>query len=379
MNKKISKTVISIILTIITFITFIPTNVLAATSFSNADLISLNESYVGTLATEDDVNYYKFTTTGNDSLYKIELRNTEATDTVGLYLYSGDDVTTNVYYLRADVASVDNDVRKLEPNHTYYIAVKNPYKYIGSPTGNYKLSVTEIKDDVPDDFKNSKSIPINKKVAYTIDAVGDSDYFKFTTTGNNSFYKIELANSEGTDVLGAFLYSADDSTTKINEVTAYKASLDSITSKLEPKHTYYLIVKNPYENFYDTTGTYKLSIREIKDDAPDSFKKSIKLTLNKKSNFKLNVDGDIDYFKFKTSKKGAYTITLANGCDNDLSATIFKENDITQKIDIISAYKASKSFKTYKLKANHTYYIAVAKKYNFYSVTGKYSLTVKMK
>lgn len=379
MNKRIKKSLISTILAI-TIFTLHPVNTFAATSFDTSDTITLNEEYMGTLATEKDINYYNFTTTGNDSFYKIELRNTEATDSIGLHLYSGNDVTTEVYNFVANKASVNQDTRKLEANHTYYIAVKNPYTYTGSPIGNYKLSVTEIKDDVPDFFNNSLTIPLNKKVTYNLDADKDSDYYKFKTSSNDSFYKIELANSEATDTIGLYLYSEDDVTTEVFEITASKANLSSKISKLEPNHTYYMVVKNPYEYYGNPKGAYKLNIKEIKDDAPDSFDNSIKLSLNKKSTYKLNVDGDIDYFKFKTSKKGTYTITLANkSCSNYVGATIYEENDVTQKIGTVSVNKASKDTQTFKLKANHTYYIAVAKNYDFYNVNGEYSLTIIMK
>lgn len=187
-----------------------PATAFAGDSFSAADTIELNESYSGTLETEDDVNYYKFTTSNYDSFYKVELKNTEVTEAINLTLNSGDDATTDIYDLRASVADANSHTRKLEPNHTYYISVQKNYLRC---TGNYKLSVTEIKDDVPDNYSNSTSISLNKKRAYNLEAVGDSDYFKFTTTSNDSYYKIELANTEATDTISATLYYEDDVTT----------------------------------------------------------------------------------------------------------------------------------------------------------------------
>ncbi len=379
MDKKFEKTLISIILTIAILISIMPATIFAADSFSTASTLTLNEALSDTLENKSDVNYYKFTTSANDSFYKIELRNTEATDTISLILYSGDDATTDIYELTANVAGVDSDTRKLEQNRTYYIAVKNPYVYVGNPIGNYKLSVTEIKDDIADNFKNSQSLTLNKKVAYNLEADGDADYFKFTTTANNSYYKMELANSEVTDTVGAVLYSEDDSTTRMLDLTADKSSLDSKIIKLEKKHTYYLLVEKAY-SYNSPIGMYKLSITEIKDDAPDSFNSSIKLSLNKKGTYKLNVDNDVDYFKFKTSKKGSYTITLANKSGNDsINAIIYSDDDATQNIATIKANKALKNSTTLKLKGSYTYYIAVAESYSYDSVTGSYSLTIKKK
>ncbi|WFR55640.1 hypothetical protein QA584_18765 [Anaerocolumna sp. AGMB13025] len=376
MNKGFSKALICTLLIFVVSVTFFTTNTLAMSDFSTADILTLGTMYTGTLANEDDVNYYKFTTTGNDSYYKVELRNTEATDSIGLFLYSEADLTTEVYDLYASKANLDQDTRKLEANHTYYVVAKNPG--YGRPTGNYKLSVTEIKDDVPDNFKGSKTLSLNKKVAYNLNADGDVDYFKFTTTSRDSYYNIELSNSEATDTISAVLYSEDDSTTEINSFSAYKAEKKAYEGKLKPNHTYYLIVKN---NYYDEPiGTYKLCVKEIKDDASDTFKNCVKLSLNKKSTYNLNVYNDIDYFKIKTSKKASYTITLANkSCDNSIAATIYREDDVTQGVGTITAYQAKKDSKSITLKGNHTYYIAVYSYSDYFPAKGAYSLTVQMK
>ncbi|MDF2611786.1 MAG: peptidase domain protein [Lachnospiraceae bacterium] len=373
MDKKFGKTVISIILTMAILFTFLPATAFAGDSFSAADTIELNESYSGTLQTEDDVNYYKFTTSNYDSFYKVELRNTEVTEAINLTLYSGDDATTDIYDLRASVADANSHTRKLEPNHTYYISVQKNYFRC---TGNYKLSVTEIKDDVPDNYSNSTSISLNKKRAYNLEAVGDSDYFKFTTTSNDSYYKIELANTEATDTISATLYYEDDVTTDELQIAAYKASIGSKSVKLEPNHTYYVAIQ---ASLYDIpTGTYKLCVTEIKDDAPDTFENCKKIELNKKSTYKLNVDGDVDYFKFKALKSGTYTITLANKSGNDgIDAIIYSEADVTQDVGIITSYKSKKNSIKIKMKKNQTYYIGVAKSSRYSSVTGEYSLTIK--
>jgi hypothetical protein len=99
------------------------------------------------------------------------------------------------------------------------------------------------------------------------------------------------------------------------------------------------------DSFYNTsTGAYKLCVNEIKDDAPDTFKNCSKISLNRKNTYKLNVDGDVDYFKFKTSKSGTYTITLANKSGNDgIEAVFYSEADVTQNIGAITSYKAKKT------------------------------------
>lgn len=292
-----------------------------------------------------------------------------------MYLYSENDATTELFNINASEASINQETRKLEANHTYYIAVKNPYSF-QSVTGSYKISVTEIKDDVADNFDNSQAIILNKKLSYNIEADGDLDFYKFNTTKDDSFYTIELANSEATDSLSATIYSANDVTTNILDFTAYKENKNSKTMKLEPNHTYYIVVKEAY-SFESPTGTYKINIKEIKDDVSDTFKDCKKLSLNKKSKYKLNVDGDIDFFKFKTSKKASYTITLSNACGDYIDAILYEEDDITEKISTITVYKNSKNSQSFKLKAKHTYYISVGKGYNFYSTSGAYSITIK--
>lgn len=375
---KIRKLVMFFLVVVVTLLSIYPVNASALENFDTAEEITLNKTTIGSLLTKEDVTYFKFTTTNNDSFYRIELRNSEATDDIAFYLYSDSDLTSEVYDVYANVASIGQDTRKLKRSHTYYIAVKNAYSF-STATGNFKLTVTEIKDDVPDDFINSKFISLNKKVTYNLDSKNDIDYFKFKTSSNDSFYNIELSNSGATDSIGMYLYTEADLTTGISDVTADIAKAASIEQKLKPNTTYYLIVQSPY-NWYAPTGTYKINIKELKDDASDSFKKSMTLSLNKKITYKLNVVGDIDYFKYKPSKTGYYNITFANkSCNGYIDATIYYEDDVTQNIGLIQAREASKSASVYKLKANHTYYIAVDQSYRYDSITGEYSLTIKLK
>jgi hypothetical protein len=279
-----------------------------------------------------------------------------------MFLYSDSDLTTEVFNTYASKASIGQDTRKLIANHTYYIIVKNPYSFYDS-IGNFKLTVTEIKDDIPDNFENSKYVSLNKKSTYNLEAENDIDYFKFKTSARDSFYNIELSNSGATESIGLYLYDEADLTTGISDVTAYVAKATSIVKKLKPNKTYYLIIKRP-SNWFNPTGIYKLNIKEIKDDASDTFKKSKALSVNKKNTFKINVAGDIDYFKFKPSKSGKYNITFANkNCDGNIEAIIYNEDDVTQTIGHIQSKKASKNTSAFKLKANHTYYIAVNTSY----------------
>ncbi len=377
MIKK--KSFIVFLIAIITLLSINPVTASATGNFNAAEEVTLSKTYVGTLHTKDDINFYKFTTSKNDSFYKVELRNTEATDTVGLFLYSDSDLTTQIYGLKADQTSVEFDTRKLESNHTYYIVIENYYSFMNA-TGNYKLTVNEIKDDVADNFNKSKSIPLNKKVVYNLDASNDVDYFKFKTSSNDSYYNIELSNSGASNYVGLYLYEEDDLTTGISSIKANVAESNSIVQKLQPNRTYYLIVKSPYDWYYPI-GTYKVNIKEIKDDAPESFKKSKQLSLNKKNTFKINVLGDIDYFKFKPTKSGNYNITFANkDCAGYIDAVLFKEDDVTQSIGLIRSTKASKNTTNFKLKANHTYYIAVNhQSYQYNNAVGEYTLTISYK
>ncbi|BCN29556.1 hypothetical protein [Anaeromicropila herbilytica] len=377
MNKKY-KNALGIIIIMSLIVTIIPYNIVSAEglNYNLSSQLELNKQVTGELKSIDDINYYKFTTTSNDSFYEIELRNSEATDGVNLYLYSENDSTTQSYYLSASKSGIDSNVQKLERNHTYYIVVKSDI-YCSS-IGKYKIMVNEIKDDVPDTYKDSVSLPLNKKKTYTLDADGDTDIFKFETTKNDSFYNIELSNSEANDEIRVELYYSDDLTTELTRIYASKSISASKGLKLSKKHTYYLIVQKDTDTSVE--GKYKLKISEIKDDAPDSFNKCVSIPLNKKKTYKLDMDGDIDFFKFKTSKKGTYTLTLANKSANDLISTqIYSEKDVTQVLGDMYVFTTSKSSKTFKLKANHTYYMSVSEFSEYDNVRGAYSITINNK
>ncbi|NLK72430.1 MAG: hypothetical protein GX285_05390, partial [Clostridiales bacterium] len=114
MIKKFGAIIISFFITIAIALSSQPKTTYAGNNFSEANNLELNKLYSEALETEDDVNFYKFTTSNNDSFYKIELRNTEVSESISLTLYSEDDPTTNVYDLIVYKATAKTDTKKLE-------------------------------------------------------------------------------------------------------------------------------------------------------------------------------------------------------------------------------------------------------------------------
>jgi hypothetical protein len=130
--------------------------------------------------------------------------------------------------------------------------------------------------------------------------------------------------------------------------------------RLEKNHTYYVKIYG----YWDNATSYKFVVKEIKDDAGDDFSSASKISNGKTVSKTLQVSSDVDFFKFKTSKKlGAYQFYFKNKSKSTMYVTIYSNNDIASAIsDVKNVYVSSASTKTIwlNLKKNRTYYIKVS-------------------
>ena len=133
--------------------------------------------------------------------------------------------------------------------------------------------------------------------------------FKFTTTGNDSFYRATLANSTYKHALVIGVYDGEgvrvDDERKVTE-----HDRRSITLKLSRNTTYYVTVAA--ETHLDATGQYVLKVEELGDDYPDSSADAKTISPGTTYSGILEDTKDEDWFKYTAAANGYHTVSVTN-------------------------------------------------------------------
>ncbi len=222
--------------------------------------------YVSTLSKAKEVDWFKFTTLSEDAYYTITLKNYNIP--VGgagvgnwyLEMFVYDEHNQEVIHNNSYYTPYTNI--KLEKNTTYYVKV-----FMGSSkdesTGNYAMILSYKFDEIPNEKNKATSINLNKNIINSLDGTNDVDWFKFTTSSDDTSYTFNLQSlniPEGGAGLGDWylhLYIYDEYEQEIANVDTYYNTSPKAT--LEKNTTYYAkVVMGSSRN--DCTGNYKFSI-----------------------------------------------------------------------------------------------------------------------
>ena len=334
---------------------------------SGSKALTLGTTFKGEINANGDVDWLKFTTTGNNSFYRINFTNVNIEGWAGCYIkvYDANDVEQISFRKESNSAGYE-DI-KITGKGTYYIKI---YAYSSSATGKYQVTVSEIKDDVSDTKSGSKALTLGTTFKGEINAEGDVDWFKFTTTGNNSFYRINLKNVNINGWNGCYIkvYDANDveqiSFSKESNSTGYE------DIKITGKGTYYVKI---YANYSSETGKYQVTVSEIKDDTYDTKDKASAISLNKTYTRQINAKGDVDWYKFVATGTVKHRIKLQNiNLDSNCYVKLYDSDDVLLQTEY--AYNNSYINFDIKLKKNKTYYLEVFSSDS--DKTGKYKITV---
>lgn len=309
--------------------------------------------------------WFKFTTSNRDSFYRVYMKNISVQNTnygqkglnVALYTEAGEQLW-NANQIRENCESYV--YLDLSPNTVYYLMCDPAVD-----GGNAYLSVAESVDDVKDTQSEAAPISLNQEYIYGLQGSSDVDYFYFTTTGNNSYYQIDCANISVAKP--SYNYAMDIYLlTQDGEQVAqfYKLGTASECYKLASNATYYIKVSTRAN-----LGNYKFKVTEIVDNAPDAMTTAKSLDLGELENGSFEVNGDVDWFKFKTNAAGNYVISTKN------------INVRYYRFDVYNVYEedlwgsscgtGTTSF-VLKLDANTEYYIRCRSSSNY---TGNYTVS----
>lgn len=329
-------------------------------SFAAAQPVPFGQKQQINFETSGAAHYYYFTTDSTPGWYSINLGKSYG-EAKYIYIYATADTSSKVdsWYQSGD----GNSTRtySLLPNKRYYILVEPRSNKIG---GTANFTITKINDDYSNDLATGRVIPLGTTVTGNIEVAdkGEVDAFRFTTTGNNSYYEMSLSCT-GQEETCARIYKGPDTSYDHYDITAYPGNTRSIIEKLEKNKTYYVILDG---NYWDDPTSYKFVVKEIKDDAGNDFADATTLKNGKTVSRTIQVNADTDFYKLKTAKKQAYyMLTFKNKSKSSMYVTVYNNNDIASAVSgANNIYVPAASTKTIWLKLRKN-------TYNYVKVTGE--------
>lgn len=272
-----------------------------------ADEMQVNQSHLGALSYEGDIDYYhlKLDAPGEVSLgfsheyfdhgdahYKLILTKGIGGQTIRSIKFSGkdSDSLSNAFFLDAG---------------DYYIRIEDDYRWTTIPYA-FQMNYTpndHIELEGNDSFDTATDIPLNTAIKGALSSDGDRDVYRFTLDApgeiglshtheyfdnGDTHYSISLYNGIGADT---FMFS-DSLSGKDSDWHRWAVYL--------PAGEYYLQYEDGYRwstRPYEFTLNYT-ALSEIESERNDSFKNSTPIQPNIAYKGSLMNDKDIDYYTF---------------------------------------------------------------------------------
>lgn len=327
----------------------------AGNSFATATPVGLDQRVVSNFIDSEDSQFYSFTTDGARAYYSVNFGRNAST-TKWIEIYEGPDAS---YSKVLAETFYDNGNRNYAvtflPGKTYYIRCGSR-----DNGGESNFTISRILDDYANILSQGTPITIGKTVTgrIEVDDRGEVDTFTFKTSKNNSFYEVDLANT-GNNGVYARIYQGPDESYNYEEIYAGSGDTNYHITRLDKNKTYYIWVKGRW----DEATNYKVTVKEIRDDASDDFKGATVLKNNKMKTGRLQIAKDVDFYRFKTGKsQGAYQFYFKNKSSQSMKITIYGNNDIASAISTVKdyyVYEATTKKFFLSLKKNKTYYVKV--------------------
>ena len=281
---------------------------------ANGVELKLGEKYNGNIAARGDNDWFKITT-GETTQYDFYLKNI----TIKTHSWSSDLRFRAVLY--NEFNEVINDKRHgqggestsrvtLFPNTTYYVRVWDPE----GTSGDYHVALTQVYPDV-----ETEKMAMGTLVGHNSDYLdriekkgteGDVDYLKFDTTDKKGFYIITAQNKNIATGTATTEDEVQVLLRDINKNELYRFCLSSGETEskaftLDLSTTYYLKVYNSYGGV-ENGGDYTIRIDGVLDPEMDTAVDCAEVKINKDGAGTIGAPGDVDFFKFTTSKEKAF-------------------------------------------------------------------------
>lgn len=331
-------------------------------SLDNPIDISIGQVVSRTTTEAHERAYYRFVTSAELSSYTVSVSGTNGWVYVGKR--SGDRVNAIATENNGFVYETGSYIYKLEPNQTYYVK----FECAMAPIVTYNIQVSATPDE-PDTAVAAKATNVGESITGNICIKADTDWFKFNTGSTLSSYTISATGTSG--IVNVNVY---DSSMKLKgAINEADISAKSVVAKLPVNSTGYIEV-----SYGDKSGDYTIGISSSPDE-PDTqaTAKNVNITTGVSGN--ICSSDDIDYYVFKATKNGRYTLTFSSDAGG-LNVAVLNKGGVNKGSASVSAFENSSI--TFEGRAGQNYYICLngsAGGYRFWGKVKAFALSTSVK
>jgi hypothetical protein len=188
-----------------------------------------------------------------------------------------------------------------------YVAAGWPSWGWDAGTGTYRLSAREIVGDVSDSTASMAALAIGGSVKGVTDYVGDHDWYQVEVQAGRTYaFDLQTADGNGAvvnpylvlrDANGNEIRSDDNGGNGSNAQLGYSATADGV-------------VYVDATSADSSTGSYKLSAREVPHDQPDNDTTTASLKVGQKTHAAIDFANDGDCFKAPVKAGHTYVVDV---------------------------------------------------------------------
>ena len=139
----------------------------------HATSVTVGKSVSGTISTEGEDAYYKFTTGNANAYYTVTASTSTADKSFSVDLLDSDG--GSIESMDFSTEESGTLTYKLEPQKTYYL---NVVMYDTEVSGKFSLKVTQTLDDYDDTMEKAAEVQLNKVNSGVFEAAADQDYMQ---------------------------------------------------------------------------------------------------------------------------------------------------------------------------------------------------------
>jgi len=331
---------------------------------SVASKISVGSSVSGTISTEGEEAWYKFTTSDKNSFYSITASTTTKEKDFSLDLVDEDGSSVDSIMFGTEESG--SMCYKLNKKTTYYVQVcMNDIE----TSGRFQFKVTSILDDYEDTLETATLMTLGKDISGKFEVAEDRDYSLLSTPNQKLIYETTFTNLDVESGIDVAIVDSEDCS--VESRTVEKGTTVTFSVKLEKNSQYYLCV---LPSVSSETGNYKIRLTTTIDDAGDTIEEAMPIGLNVLNNGWIKPGTDEDYYVFNAlGKEMYYTVTFGNkNIGGGLDAEILDSEGTT--VENATAENGEEQTITLKLKSGENYYVHVNS--SDWDSEGQYSIKI---
>lgn len=330
----------------------------------SASSISVGKSVSGTISTEGEEAWYKFTTPDKNAYYEVFASTATKEKEFSLDLIDAEGGSVDSMSFGAEESG--SMCYKLSKKATYYVQVcMNDTE----TSGKFNFKVASIGDDFEDTLETATALTIGKDVAGKFEAAEDKDYAMITTPDSAQIYEVTFTNVDLEGGAEVALVDADES--PVESADAAKGATISFAVKLEKNSKYYLCMA-PTDS--SATGNYTVKVNAKADNAGDTVEEAVSLALGTNHNGSIELGTDEDYFVFDTTAGDAYYSIAATNKNiaGDMDVELLDAEGAS--VETLTAATGEGQKFVGKLDSGKKYYLHVTSADG--ATTGEYNLVV---